>query len=109
MDAEVIGRKGEGTEVMARIHLQQEVEAGPDDVVEVVLSGPANAMLQERVTVEWSTRRGRCAEPPPTPVGVAPPSSGGDDSGEPALFLSPPYEGGAGAERRSGGFCRWSR
>jgi hypothetical protein len=61
MDAEVIGRQGEGTEVMARIHLQQEVEAGPDDVVEVVLSGPANAMLLDSANYEHY-RRGESFE-----------------------------------------------
>ena len=35
-------------------HLHQEVEVGPDDVVEVILTGPANALLLDSTNYEHS-------------------------------------------------------
>jgi hypothetical protein len=59
--AEVIRRRCEGIEVMARIHLPPEGEAGPGDVVEVILTGPANATLLDSTNYEHY-RRGESFE-----------------------------------------------
>ena len=50
----------------------------------------------ERVTIEWSTHRGRCEEPPRRPS-ASPPFVRGGHLRRSRPFLSPPYEGGARA------------
>jgi hypothetical protein len=65
---------------MARIHLNQEVEVGPHEVVEVVLSGPANAILLDSTNYEHYRRgepyqyHGGFAEE--SPFEIAPPHPG---------------------------------
>jgi Domain of unknown function (DUF1883) len=59
---------------MARIHLHQEVEVGPDEEVEVYLSGPANAILLDSTNYEHYRRgepyeyEGGFAEDSPFPI-----------------------------------------